>query len=73
MSVNLQNQNGKGGSEEDRADHHCFDARCSTDDSRCGSCKKYDAFNCIELTEAQLHVLFRNNVFHDVELFYVQS
>ena len=54
MSVNLQNQNGEGGGEEDRADH-CFDARCSTDDSRCGSCKQYDAFNWIELTEAHLY------------------
>ena len=64
MSVNLQNQNGEGGGEEDRADH-CFDARCSTDDSRCGNCKKYDASNCIELTETHPQVLFRNNVFHN--------
>ena len=51
MSVNLQNKNGEEGSEEDRA-NHCFDARSSTDDRRCGSCKKYDAINYIELTEA---------------------
>ena len=70
MSANLQNQNGEGGGEEDRADH-CFDARCSTDDSRCGSCKKFDAFYRIELTEAHLLVLFRKIGFHKVELFHI--
>ena len=64
MSVNLQNQNGERGGEEDRADY-CFDARCSTDDSRSGSCK--NAFDCIKLNEPHLQVLFRNIVFHYVE------
>ena len=39
LIINLQNQNGEGGGEEDRADH-CFHARCSTDDGRCGNCKE---------------------------------
>ena len=29
-----------------------------------GAVKKYDTFNCIELTKAQLLVVFRNNVLH---------